>query len=254
MKKLKVIIVDDEIIMCGALQHELEKYPNIEVLAMYHDGDEALQGIIHHNPDIVFLDIRMPGLNGLEVAAELDKKENPPAVVFVTAYDDCALKSYDVNALDYILKPFDADDIDRVLRKMRRFHIMDTPEPTPKNCLPQNNAEFRPQKYCTYRDDVMEIISSDSIKLFYIEAGEVFALTADDKKFAMKQALQDIEQKADPQHFFRCHRNYIVNVNYIKQISPWFNRGYLLKLGGEKTTEVPVSRSNVKKLEKYIQF
>lgn len=254
MRTLRVIIVDDEIIMCDALKREVEKYSFIEVVGLYHDGDDALQAIEQLNPDIVFLDIRMPGLNGLKVAAELDKQENPPAVVFVTAYDDYALQAYGVNALDYILKPFDPSDIERIMHKMRRLHLLETLEITTKKIPPGSNPEFRPQKYCAYRDDMMEIISSDSIKLFYVENGHVFVLTAEDKRYSMKQALQEIEQKVDPRQFFRCHRNYIVNVDYIRQISPWFNRGYLLTLKGDKGVEVPVSRNNVKKLEQFIHF
>lgn len=254
MRTLRVIIVDDEIIMCEALKREVEKYSFIEVVGLYHDGDDALQAIEQLKPNIVFLDIRMPGLNGLEVAAKIDKQENPPVVVFVSAYDDYALKGYGVNALDYILKPFDSSDIERIMHKIHRLRLLETSEITTKDTHSKSQSEFRPQKYCAYHDDIMEIISSDAIKLFFVENGHVFVLTAEDKQYSMKQTLQEIEQQVDTRQFFRCHRNYIVNVDYIKQISPWFNRGYLLTLKDKEGTEVPVSRNNVKKLKQYIYF
>ncbi|CAA7601445.1 Two component system, signal transduction response regulator [Acididesulfobacillus acetoxydans] len=254
MKRLRALIADDEEIMGEALAQLLRQMPDIEVSGVCHDGDEALDLIGKTKPDIAFLDIRMPGLTGIEVAEILKRKEDSPAVVFVTAYDEFALKGYEVDALDYILKPFERADIERVLRKIRKHRLRrlpDVPE-TGFEAAPPLNAH--PEKFCAYDGETMIILDSQTIRLFYAEGGEVFLLTESGERFMLKQTLQEIEQKLDDRRFFRCHRNYIVNMDFVKKITPGFNRGYLLTLQGEKSVEVPVSRAHTKALEQYIYF
>lgn len=254
MKTLKAFIVDDEVIMCEALQRQLEQIPDIEVVGIYHDGEEALAMVERLKPDLIFLDIRMPGLNGMEIAAILDQKVDAPAVVFVTAYDEFALKAFEVNAMDYILKPFDKADIERVLRKMRKYVLRQALDLTGDRLVQKKRANEHPQKFCGYQGEVRVIVDSRSIQLFYAEGGEVFLVTENGEKYVLRQTLQEVEEKLDDSRFFRCHRNYIVNIDFVKQISPWFNRGYLLSLKGGSPIEVPVSRAHVKTLEQYIYF
>jgi two-component system LytT family response regulator/two-component system response regulator LytT len=255
MKKIAVLVVDDELIMCAALRHHLEKFPHIEVVGECHDGHAALLAVEQLNPDLVFLDIRMPGLNGLEVAATLDQLESSPQIVFVTAHDDYALKAFEVGALDYVLKPFDSSDIIRVLRKIRRARTTDASSLHDSSGPTQPVSLLnRPSKFCLYYGEKQEIIESRNIKLFTVEHGKTFAQTIDDHKYSAKQSLHEIEQLLDPGLFFRCHRNFIVNIDWVKSVSPWFNRGLLLTLKGDKKIEVPVSRAQTKKLEQYIHF
>ena len=253
MTKISVLIVDDELIMCAALLHHLEKFPYIAVVGECHDGHAALLAVEKLKPDLVFLDIRMPGLNGLEVAATLDQLESSPQVVFVTAHDDYALKAFEVGALDYVLKPFDSSDIIRVLRKIRRSRTLPA-YPLKQGNSPNSSPTVRPTKFCLYNDEKMEIVDSRKIKLFAVTHGKIIVQTVDDLKFTAKQTFQEIEQLLDPNLFFRCHRNYIINIDWVKTVSPWFNRGLLLTLKGDKKIEVPVSRAQTKKLEQYINF
>jgi len=253
MKKISVLIVDDELIMCAALRHHLEKFPYVDVVGECHDGHAALLAVEKLKPALVFLDIRMPGLNGLEVAATLDQLESSPQVVFVTAHDDYALKAFGVGALDYVLKPFDNSDIIRVLRKIRRSRTLPA-YPLKQGDSLDASPTVRPTKFCLYNDEKMEIIDSRNIKLFAVTHGKIIVQTVDDLKFTAKQTFQEIEQLLDPNVFFRCHRNYIINIDWVKTVSPWFNRGLLLTLKGDKKIEVPVSRAQTKKLEQYINF
>ncbi|KLU63064.1 transcriptional regulatory protein YpdB [Peptococcaceae bacterium CEB3] len=252
MKKLKVFIVDDEVIMCEALARLLERIPDIEVSGIYHDGDEALPMVERLKPDLVFLDIRMPGLSGMEMAEILKQREDSPAIVFVTAYDEFALKGYEVDALDYILKPFEQADLERVLRKMRKVQLLNASEAP--EAAPERVANDHPQRFCAYDGEMMIVLDSQTIQVFYAEGGEVFLLTSAGEKYVLKQTLQEVEQKLDDRRFFRCHRNYIVNMDFVKKISPGFNRGYLLTLQGKTSVEVPVSRAHTKELEQYIYF
>lgn len=253
MRKLSALVVDDEPIMCAALRQQLDKFPFIEVIAECQDGSDALEAAERLKPDIVFLDIRMPGLSGIDVAAALDQMDLAPEVVFVTAYDDYALKAYEVSAVDYILKPFDREDIIRVLRRIRRFRSLQA-IPLLQETSTTLEQNMFPTKFCLYANEQMEIVDVNSIKMFVVERGDVFAHTSDEVRFFVKQSLQEIEQKLDYRKFFRCHRNFIVNMDYVKTVSPWFNRGLLLTLKGGKGIEVPVSRAHTKKLEKYIHF
>ena len=255
MKKISVLVVDDEIIMCAALRHHLEQFPHIEVVGEFHDGPAALLAAERLKPDLIFLDIRMPGLNGLEVAATLDQLEASPQIVFVTAHDDYALKAFEVGALDYLLKPFDNNDIIRVLRKIRRNQSVSARSLHDSAESMQTVSPLtRPAKFCLYNGEKQEVVDNRNIKMFSVEHGRTFAQTIDDHKYLAKQSLHEIEQLLDPSLFFRCHRNFIVNIDWVKTVSPWFNRGLLLTLKGDKKLEVPVSRAQTKKLEQYIHF
>jgi DNA-binding LytR/AlgR family response regulator len=253
LRKLSVLIADDEVVMCEALRAILEQFSFLDIIGECHDGDEALAAVEKSKPDLVFLDIRMPGLTGLEVAQKIARQEEIlTAVIFVTAYDDFALKAFGVNAVDYILKPFDESDISRVMKKIRRLFTLRDSQRLEKKAPALSDA--MPQKFCAYHGDLMEIVDANRIMLFFAENGEVYILTDDGAKYSLRRTLQEIESKVATENFFRCHRNYIVNMNFVKQMSPWFNRGFLLSLKGETKIEVPVSRANTHKLKKYIHF
>lgn len=244
LKKLKVLIADDEDAICDALTAVLEKNPATEVISICHDGDEALENIKIFNPDLVFLDIRMPGMTGLEVANALQGWEYQPIVVFVTAFDDYAIQAFEADAIDYVLKPFDANDIEKVIRKVKNIFSKSIP--------PQAN-QF-PLQFCFYQEDKTHIVQYQNIQFAYAENREVFVQTTDGEKYTSKLILQELEDKLDPSQFFRCHRSYIVNMFYVKEISPGFNRGYLLTMKGNKNVKIPVSRAMISKLSRYICF
>jgi DNA-binding LytR/AlgR family response regulator len=250
MRKLTAVVADDEEFMAEMLRRLLEQYTNIKVAGLAYDGDEALKLVEQYQPDVVFLDIQMPGKTGIEVAAVLNKNPYSPTVVFVTAYDEFAMKAFEVSALDYILKPFDEADIKRVMDKVRKVYLKYSTVEEKR----LSTAAIYPQKFCIAVDEEMLIIDVCNIRFVYAEDRAVFIQTIDGNKYPAKHTLQEFEHKLDSMQFFRCHRNYIVNMNEVKQITPWFNRGYLLKLKGSKKAEIPVSRAKVKDLERYMDF
>lgn len=255
LKKLKVLIADDEYAICDALTDILKKNPVTEVVSVCHDGDEALENIKAFNPDLVFLDIRMPGMTGLELANTLKEWEEPPIIVFVTAFDDYAIQAFEADAIDYVLKPFDANDIEKAIRKIKklfskRFNI-DLAE---KLSIQPPQPNHFPLQFCFYQGDKTHIVHYQDIQFAYAENREVFVQTIDGEKYTCKLILQELEDKLDPNQFFRCHRSYIVNMFYAKEISPGFNRGYLLTMKGTKNVEIPVSRAMITKLSRYICF
>ena len=253
LKPLKAIIADDEYLICDALQEILTSL-GIEVLEVCHDGLDAVEAIEEFSPDIVFLDIRMPSLSGIEVAGRLATKESAPLIIFISAYDDYALKAYEVNAIDYVLKPFVKEDIQRVIEKIER--ILTKTIQLIAN-IPQDRKPIEkiyPLQFCVYRGNRTEIIQADDIVYAYAENRGVFVNTLNGEVYAVKSRLSELEEKLDPKYFFRCHRNYLVNMRQAKELAPGFNRGYLLTLKGDKKVEVQVSRSKINQLSRYVYF
>ncbi|EAX48802.1 response regulator receiver protein [Thermosinus carboxydivorans Nor1] len=248
--KLKVLIVDDEEIMCRELKYLLEEQGAAEVVGVCYNGEDALAMVGSVKPDAVFLDVRMPGLSGLEVARRLSSLKDPPHVVFITAFSEFAVEAFEVNALHYILKPFDEQDIEKVIeRLMRRRHAASGVEP---EMLPKAPQHLR--KLCVEGRDRLEVIDVERIQVIFAKNRMVYIQTVDGTKYAAKHTLQEYEEILDSRQFFRCHRNYIVNVDRIKQLATWFHRGYMLTLEGKEEVEVPVGRIYAKKLKEYIQF
>ena len=257
LKDVKVIIADDEKLMADELQTLLlEAYPDLLIVGIAHDGEEALRLVKNNKPDIVFVDIQMPGLTGIEVAEKLIAYEDPPAVVFATAYDEYALNAFAVNAIDYILKPYDETDIGRVMGKFEKMLTISTV--TPKaNGLKEQSKMSGIRKFSVEKGDRMEIIDSDKIELVYAKDRLVYLKTLDGEVYRAKFTLQEFESKLPADRFFRCHRNYIVNINQIKEIANWFNKGYLLILQKSvtgKSVEVPVGRAYAARLKEYIEL
>jgi DNA-binding LytR/AlgR family response regulator len=250
METINVVIVDDERIMAEELKTMLEELcPDVEIAGVCHDGEEALRMIAKLKPELVFLDIEMPGMTGLEVAEKLTKIDEPPVIVFVTAFDEFALKAFAVNALDYILKPLDEQDIQRVMKKVGKY-IEPVKEDRSEAQSPVKSGYMR--KFSVEKGDRMEIVDSDDIQMIYAKDRQVFILTLKGERYRAKLTLHDFENRLPPEKFFRCHRNYIVNINEIKQITTWFKKGYLLILKGAQNVEVPVGRAYVSKMKEYI--
>lgn len=256
MKTLKAVVVDDEPVMARMLETLLARHGDICVVGVAHDGDDALQLIAAQKPDLVFLDIQMPGQNGLEVAAQLEQEASPPWVVFVTAHDEFAMKAFAVNAADYVLKPFDEEDVERVLRKVRKNRLRAMREMAGglSGLKSADPAGRWLRKFGVIVEDKTLVVSVQDICYICAEDRMVFVNLKDGRRYPVKQTLQEWERKLNPEQFFRCHRNYIVNMEQVRQVSPWFNRGCLLTLQGEGRMEVPVSRVNVKRLEEYMDL
>jgi len=253
MKKYKVLIVDDELRMCEELSSLVRQFEDVEVIGECYDGDSALQLIAKEHPDIVFLDIQMPETSGLTVAKILRQRNKfSPVIIFATAFDNFALNAFGLNAVDYILKPFDETDIERALEKAKQY--LPQTESSLTDIVKAAEPTFYPQKFSFESKGTMDIIDNEKIQIVYAKDRLVYIQTMDGITYTGKLTLQDYERHLDPNKFYRCHRNYIVNLKCIAQLNPWFNRGYMLTLQGSKEMEVQVSRKFVNGLRKFIQF
>ena len=233
---MKAIIVDDERLARNELKRLLENFPSIEVIGEAANTDEASQLIEELQPDVVFLDIQMPGKTGFEWLEEWDGFL--PEIIFTTAFDEYALKAFEVNALDYVLKPIELARLSESIQKLEsRFQRPASTEKsvTANHVLGGNDQIFvKDGENCWF-------VRLDRVRLCE-SMGNYVRLFFDDQKPLVLKSLNSLEERLDPKLFFRCNRKHIVNLNFIEKIEPWFSGGLQVTLKGEKAEKIEISR------------
>lgn len=243
--RLRAVIVDDEELARQLLREYVWETGGVEIVAECGDGFDAVKAITELKPDLVFLDVQMPKLDGFEV---LELVESPPAVIFVTAYDQYALKAFDANAVDYLLKPFRLDRFKKALDRTRER--LNDPKP-PVTALSDLAAAARPPGQALERvvvRDGAKVHIIPTSKLDYIEAQDDYAAVHSEKKSYLKQqTIASLETQLDPRKFVRIHRSYIVNLDRIVRIEPYTrdSRVAVLRDGAQ----LPVSRPGYARLK-----
>ncbi|RYU96635.1 LytR/AlgR family response regulator transcription factor [Emticicia agri] len=234
----KVLIADDELIAGEILQKQLQDYPQVNVIAVCKNGKEALTAIEKHQPDLVFLDIQMPELNGIDLAKSLNV-EKLPVIIFVTAFDNYALQAFEANAIDYLLKPFDKERFDKTFQKaMKQLQL--TNKEDLSNVFDKYSQFFQQFSQPSYPEIVTvkdggRIQLLKTADLMYIEAeGNYISLQTEKSKHLLYETLSSFEQKLNPKTFVRIHRSTIVNINFIKEIQSHFNGDYSVLLKNTK--------------------
>jgi two-component system response regulator LytT len=261
---VRVLVVDDERLAREELCYQLDQIGDVEIVGQAADGLEALAGVEKHEPDIVFLDIQMPGLGGFEVARRLlERGEEAPALVFVTAFDQHAIEAFEVNAVDYLLKPVESGRLEQALQRARRR--VDADRQSPSGTVPVNDQLERIVKMMAGRQVRREQVAVRVGERFMLVQAEeiIFASLADESINIVTgqvagtsnyRTLDDLQARLDPDVFWRVHRSHLVNINKIKEIVPWFSRNYILRMKDPKGTEIPVSRTQTKRLREYLKL
>ncbi len=233
---MKAIIVDDERLARNELKRLLENFPSIEVIGEAANTEEASQLIEELQPDVVFLDIQMPGKTGFEWLEEWDGFL--PEIIFTTAFDEYALKAFEVNALDYVLKPIELARLSESIQKLEsRFQRPTSTEKsaTTNHVLGGNDQIFvKDGEKCWF-------VRLDRVRLCE-SMGNYVRLFFDDQKPLVLKSLNSLEERLDPKLFFRCNRKHIVNLNFIEKIEPWFSGGLQVTLKGDKAEKIEISR------------
>ena len=233
---MRALIVDDERLARNELKRLLENFPSIEVIGEAANTDEASQLIEELQPDVVFLDIQMPGKTGFEWLEEWDGFL--PEIIFTTAFDEYALKAFEVNALDYVLKPIELARLSESIQKLEsRFQRPASTEKsvTANHVLGGNDQIFvKDGEKCWF-------VRLDRVRLCE-SMGNYVRLFFDDQKPLVLKSLNSLEERLDPKVFFRCNRKHIVNLNFIDKIEPWFSGGLQVTLKGEKAEKIEISR------------
>lgn len=248
---LSAVIVDDEQLALDELSYLLKSVDEVSVVAQGHNGLEAVNLIKEHSPDIVFLDVQMPGLDGFGVIKKLlDRKIALPQIVFATAYDQYAVKAFEVNAVDYLLKPFDKKRVNQAVEKARK-KLHSTAASTDKlDTLVKMLEAQRPQNSKVLLRSVGRLLLVDQKDVCFasIENGVITVVSHTLEGQSNCRTLEELLADLDPQTFWRAHRSYVVNINRIKEVVPWFKSSYQLRMDDRKQTEIPVSRAQTKRL------
>jgi two-component system, LytTR family, response regulator LytT len=248
---LSAVIVDDEQLARDELSYLLKSMDDIDIVAQGGNGLEAISLIKEHSPDLVFLDVQMPGLDGFGVIKKLlDRKVPLPQIIFATAFDQYAVKAFEVSALDYILKPFDKKRITQAIEKVRRKLQGASSSGEKLDTLVKLLEAQRPEnsKVLIRAAGRLLLVEQKEVCFASIEDGVISVVSTTIEGQSNCRTLEELLEGLDPGMFWRAHRSYVVNINRIKEVVPWFKSSYQLRMDDKKQSEIPVSRAQTKRL------
>ncbi|WP_458123253.1 LytR/AlgR family response regulator transcription factor [Paenibacillus sp. Z3-2] len=264
---MKALIVEDEILASEELNYLIQEHSQIEVVDRLEDGLDVLKFLQEQEVDVIFLDINIPSLDGMMLAHHIGKFATKPYIVFTTAYKEHAAEAFELEAFDYILKPYDEKRIAAMLHKLEvsfkrdhapvEQHVEDGPAPTADGSAVQGELLRDTNSHTDRRINLLRndnIIVTDTADIYYAEAQEkVTKVYTKNGEFTMPVSISDFHSRLPQDTFFRCHRSYVVNLSQIREIVPWFNNTYLLRLR-DLEAEVPVSRGKVKEFRQLMRI
>lgn len=256
--KITALIVDDEQPARDELAFLLKDFPDVEVVGQGKNGVEAVNLIRELNPHVVLLDVQMPGVDGFGVIKKLlEKKVRLPYFVFATAYDHYAVQAFEVNALDYLLKPVARPRLEKALSKVRR--MLESAESTHDKLdrlvqMMEQRPAAQKNKLVVKSGGRLFLVDSDDVIYASIEDGVISIVARDLEGHSNFRTVEELQSNLDPKTFWRVHRSYLVNVNRIKEVVPWFKSSYQLRMQDRKQTEIPVSRAQTKKLRELLNL
>jgi two-component system response regulator LytT len=257
---LRAVLVDDEQLARDELGYLLGQVGGVEVIGQAGNGVEALTTIDRLQPDVVFLDVQMPGLTGFEVARRMLDKRAASHIIFVTAYDQHAIEAFEVNAVDYLLKPVDPARLEVAVERARRRIA------TARPLDGVNNAELekiiqlvaerqsRRERLAIKVGERFLLVQAEEIIYASLADEGITVVTSQHAGTSNYRTLDELHDRLDPTVFWRVHRSHLVNINKIKEIVPWFSRNYILRMKDEKATEIPVSRTQTRRLREYLKL
>jgi two-component system LytT family response regulator/two-component system response regulator LytT len=284
---LSALIIDDEQLAREELKYLLGQVGGVEVVAEGANGIEAVELIEEHHPDLVFLDVQMPGLDGFAVIerlmarqanangnsapkAQLAAPQVLPQIVFATAYDQYAVRAFDVNAVDYLLKPFDQARVEQAVERVRGRIAAAVPGSTPSS-QPESPVESQldallrllsrpqgagrasetaklPSKLIVQAQNRLLLVDQAEICFAAIDEGVIRVVTRGFEGQSKCRTLEELLEQLDPAVFWRAHRGFVVNINHIREVVPWFKSSYQLRMNDKQQTEIPVSRAQTRRL------
>ncbi len=256
--KITALIVDDEQPARDELSFLLKSLPDVEVIGQGKNGLEAVTLTRELNPQFVLLDVQMPGLDGFGVIKKLlEKKVRLPYFVFATAYDHYAVQAFEVNAIDYLLKPIARSRLEKAIGKVRR--MIEAAESTNEKLdrlvrTVQERPSPQKSKVVVKSGGRMFLVDSDDIIYASIADGVISIVTKEIDGQSNFRTVEELQSALDPKTFWRVHRSYLVNVNRIKEVVPWFKSSFQLKMADRKQTEIPVSRAQTRKLREFLNL
>ncbi|KHS75484.1 LytR/AlgR family response regulator transcription factor [Pectobacterium brasiliense] len=241
---MKAIIVEDEFLAQQELSYLIKQHSDITIEATFDDGLDVLKYLQHNDVDAIFLDINIPSLDGVWLAQNISKFAHKPYIIFITAYKEHAVEAFEVEAFDYILKPYHESRIVTMLRKLETTWQQRQMAPAVETGVPSGAPRSAQHTINLMKDE--RIIVTDINNIYYAAAQEKVTLVYTRREeFIMPMNITEFCNRLPEEYFFRCHRSYCVNLTKIREIVPWFNNTYILRLN-DLDFEVPVSRSKIK--------
>jgi len=264
---ISALIIDDEQLAREELKYLLDSIGGVHVLAQGANGIEAVSLIEQHHPDVVFLDVKMPGLDGFAALERVMAHRRAagdagpmPQIVFATAYDQYAVRAFEVNAVDYLLKPFDGARVAAAINRVRDRIENNSPAQDPAGAqlesqleallsLLKNPQPTQPSRVVVEVQNRMLLIDQAEICFAAIEEGVIRIATRTFEGLSRCRTLEELLDQLDPARFWRAHRGYVVNIAHIREVVPWFKSTYQLRMDDKQQTEIPVSRAQTKRLK-----
>ena len=259
---INTIIVDDERLARDELAYLLKSFPEVNLVAQGKNGLEAVALVKEHDPDLVFLDVQMPGLDGFGVIKKLvERKLRMPQIVFATAYDHYALQAFEVSAVDYVLKPFDKTRVAKAIeRAIKMVDAHTSPVQRLESLVSQLSSEAprsrstQPVKLLVKSQQRMILIDADDMIYASIQDGAITIYARDAEGESNYRTVEELAEMLDPGVFWRPHRSYLININHIKEVVPWFKSSFMLKMDDKRASEIPVSRAQTKRLRELLKL
>jgi two-component system, LytTR family, response regulator LytT len=258
---MQTLIIDDERPAREELAFLLKGIPEVAIIGQGKNGLDAVNLIKEHNPDLVFLDVQMPGLDGFGVIKKLaEKKIKMPQIIFATAFDEYAVQAFEVNAVDYVLKPFDKG---RVAKAVQRAKKMIEAQTSPVERLetlveqlggPKPAEAAKHVKLLLKAQQRMFLVDAEEMVYASIQDGTITIFTKDAEGVSNYRTIEELQSQLDSERFWRAHRSYLVNIDHIKEVVPWFKSSFMLKMSDKRTSEIPVSRAQTRRLRELIKI
>ena len=250
---ISAIVVDDEKLASDELSYQLREFADVEVIATASNGIEAVQLIMDLEPDLVFLDVQMPGLDGMGVIRKLREKGIPlPYFVMATAYDQYAVEAFKWEALDYLLKPVEKERLSQAVERARKG-VAERQKAAPAE-LPPPKPSLQRTKLLVKNNQRNFIVDAQDVVYATIEDGLITVVASAMEGQSNYRTIEELQSNLDPDMFWRVHRSYLVNIHRIKEVIPWFKSSFQLRMDDKKQTEIPVSRVQTKRLRALLKL
>ncbi len=251
---ITAVLVDDERLAREELEFLLRDFPELEVAGVAENGLQALEVIEKIEPDLVFLDVQMPGLDGLGLIRKLQEREvRLPYFVLATAFDQYAVEAFRLEAMDYLLKPVEKDRLAVTIERAKRYIAEHSP--AGETQIEESSRPANPKNKVVVRTGNRNLLIDTSEVIYAtIEDGLIRIVATSVTGESSYKTIDELQGDLDPEVFWRVHRGYLVNLNRIREVNPWFHSSLMLKMDDEKGTEVPVSRAHSKKLRAFLKL
>ena len=261
---LRAVVVDDEQLARDELSYLLSQIGAVEIVGQAGNGLEALTAIDRLRPDVVFLDVQMPGLTGFEVARRLLEASVTTHIIFVTAFDQHAIEAFEVNAVDYLLKPVEQARlelaVDRAKRRISVDRVIDSDAAGVNTAQLEKIVQLvaerqsRRERLAIKVGERFVLVQAEDVVYASLRDDGIAVVTDQQAGTSNYRTLDELQDRLDSTVFWRVHRSHLVNINKIKEIVPWFSRNYILRMKDPKSTEIPVSRMQTKRLREYLKL